>query len=380
MEKGRNMKKCIVLALAAICCLGLFGGCSAQPDSEAAPAADEKAVLYGKTDMEHLLSTVPKDYQLIVAGNTGREVFVTGDQFKQLKEQMTEAEFAFGYTPKDNEETLYGTYKVKGVPLSYFLDQAGMLDSTAAVIVRGTDGYERIFTLDELNGGYTFLLRWHEATGFQLIHDVAADSATVNCQEWIKYVQVVIPLDEANYEAYQEQNQLWQGEVFTLEALVDRYEGIDLPPDYRLRITGLVDGETELSFEDVKNQVWMSDYVKVYPYLLQTELETLQGGVIVAGLPLRDILTDAGISPDAAAFTIKTVAGDQTTFTLDWLYWDFASELDMVLTYQDGMGLCLVYPDNNKTGQIDPSRWLFGVSEIELIDQHTAEAKGFVFE
>jgi len=374
------MKKIMVLALALLGCLGLCCGCAYEFVDNDAPVANEKAVLYGATDMEHLLTTVPEDYQLIVAGNTEEEVFVSSDQFKELKEQMVEAELAFGYTPAESEETLYGSYKVKGVPLAYFLNEAGMLDSTVAVIVRGTDGYERIFTKDELEADHTMLLRWHEATGFQLIHDVAPAGETANCQEWIKYVQVILPLDAANYAAYVEQNELWDGEVFALEALVDRYQPIDLPLDYQLKISGLVDIETALEFEDLKNQIWMTDYVKVFPYLIETELETLQGGVIVAGLPLRDLIAEAGMSEDTAAFTVKTASGDQTTFTLDWLYWDFASELDMVLTYQDGMGLCLIYPDNNEDGQIDPSRWLFGVTEIELIDRESAEAKGFIFE
>lgn len=373
------MKKIFVLALALVGCLGLYSGCASDPVNEDAPAANEKAVLYGNTDMEHLLSTVPEDYQLIVAGNTEKEIFVSSDQFKELKDQMEEAELEFGYAPKDGAETLYGSYQAKGIPLTYFLDEAGMLDSAVAVIVRGTDGYERIFTKAELNASHTMLLRWHEATGFQLLHDVAPENETVNCKEWIKYVQVVMPLDEVNYLAYQEQNQLWNGQVFALEALVDRYEGIDLPLDYQLKIDGLVDKETSISFDDLKNQIWMTDYVKVYPFLIETELETLQGGTIVAGLPLRDLISEAGFSEDAAAFTVKTVSGSQTTFTLDWLYWDFASGLDMVLSYQDGMGLCLIYPDDNENGQIDPSRWLFGVTEIEFIDRDKAESMGFVF-
>ena len=374
------MKKIILLALALIGCLGLCCGCApGSVDDDDVPAANEKAVLYGNTDMENLLSTVPEDYQLIVAGNTEQEVSVTSDQYKELKDQTEEVELNFGYTP-DGGETLYGSYKTKGIPLSYFFDQAGMLNSTVAVIVRGTDGYERIFTKTELEAKHTMLLRWHEATGFQLIHDVAPENETVNCQEWIKYVQVILPLDEANYVAYQEQNELWNGQVFALEALVDRYEPTELPLDYQLKLTGLVNEETNIPFDDLKNQIWMTDYVKVFPFLIQTELETLQGGTIVAGLPLRDIVAEAGFTDKAAAFIVKTADGNQTTFTLDWLYWDFASELDMVLTYQDGLGLCLIYPDNNETGQIDPSRWLFGVTEIELIDQDKAESMGFVFD
>ena len=374
------MKKILCLALALIGCLGLLCGCAPEFSDKDAPAANEKAVLYGNTDTEHLLTTVPEDYQLIVSGNTEKEIFLPADQFKTMKEDMVEHEFAFGYTPKDVEETLIGGYKAKGIPLKHFLDEAGMLDSTVAVIVRGTDGYERIFTKAELEADHTMLLRWHEATGYQLIHDVAPAGETVNCKEWIKYVQVILPLDETNYTAYQEQNELWHGEVFALEALVDRYEGIDLPLDYQLKVSGLVDAETSIPFEELKNQIWMTDYVKVYPFLIETELETLQGGTIVAGLGLRDILTEIGIKENAAAFIVKTADGSQTTFTMDWLYWDFPSELDMVLTYQDGMGLCLIYPDNNETGQIDPSRWLFGVTEIELIDKAQAESMGFVFE
>lgn len=160
---------------------------------------------------------------------------------------------------------------------------------------------------------------------------------------------------------------------------VREYEGVDLSgidefrensiagpqsvdrESYRLRVTGLVSGPTELAYSDVTSG---------YPsYSKVVTLDCVEGWsvtILWQGVLVRDILQQVGVQPAANTVILKAVDGYTTSFPVEYF-----TDNDILLAYamngvtlpaERGFPFQLVAED--KWGY----KWIKWVEEIELSD------------
>ena len=137
------------------------------------------------------------------------------------------------------------------------------------------------------------------------------------------------------------------------------------PGDWSLRITGMVDKEVELTFDDLLAMDRISEYVTIQ--CVSNEVGgDLVGNALWSGVPLTDLLERAGPRPDATQIVGRAVDGWTAGFPTDVLADDRPAMVAVTmngepLPVKHGFPARLIVP--GLYGYVSATKWL---SEIEL--------------
>jgi DMSO/TMAO reductase YedYZ molybdopterin-dependent catalytic subunit len=131
--------------------------------------------------------------------------------------------------------------------------------------------------------------------------------------------------------------------------------------DYRLRITGLVEQPREYPYDDVINR--QQHYKKV---LTLNCVEGWSVTILWEGLLVGDLLTEAGILPDAEAVIFHAYDGYTTAFPIDYIM-----NNDIIMAYK--MNEITLPPERGFPFQLVAEskwgyKWIKWITEIELSD------------
>jgi DMSO/TMAO reductase YedYZ molybdopterin-dependent catalytic subunit len=130
---------------------------------------------------------------------------------------------------------------------------------------------------------------------------------------------------------------------------------------YRLKITGLVDNQESFTYDDVINKHQI--YKKV------VALNCVEGwsvNILWEGVLVKDLLNEAGISPDAKVIIFHAYDGYTTSFPIDYLL-----NNDIIMAYKMNGGT--IVPERGFPFQLVAEskwgyKWIKWITEIELSD------------